>query len=50
MVLHQEITTIHRLYEDVLNAGDLDLAREFIAVKAVDHMSRHGEARLEDTE
>jgi predicted ester cyclase len=40
MVLHQEMTTIHRLYEDVLNAGDLDLARELIAVKAVDHTSR----------
>jgi predicted ester cyclase len=33
----EEKTTIRRLYEDVLNAGNLHLVRELIAANAVDH-------------
>jgi steroid delta-isomerase-like uncharacterized protein len=37
MPLNHTQTIVRRLYEEVLNAGDLDLARHVIADEAIDH-------------
>jgi predicted ester cyclase len=37
MMSEQNKTIIRRIYEEIFNAGDLDLVREVIASEAIDH-------------